>query len=258
MAVSLPSGQIMEKPFPFLNLPPEIRDVVYENLIQDGHLGILRVSKLISQEAISFMPKVAKHRVDLGSRTLNPCNIALINFARLHDQYVPAPHFIQNLDITLNIVRRTDGYVDQGIRYVNRGIIGLFSRDRVARRSCNITILYGIFGPLLRAPEDDDAYKLISNLVGFKNLTLKFEYRKDKDHEAEVMKSLDHRLLTVDRDVLRKKLLKVYKQVSEVLERRLGPAKLNDSLHGPYLSFKPRINRALSIVKLRIPGLQLL
>ena len=252
MAVSPPTVQTMEKTFPFLNFPPEIRDVVYENLIQIGHLGILRVSKLVYQEAISFMPKVASHRVDLGEWTFKPWNVALVNLTRLHGQYISAPHFIQNLDITLNIVRRTDGYVD-------RGIINLFSGDQIARKSCHITILYGLFGPLLRAPEDDDAYKLIAKLIGFKTLTLKLEYRKDKDHEAELMKSLDGRFLITDRDVLRKKLLTNYKTVSEVLGKTLGPAKLNDGLGGgPYLSFKPRINRALSIVMLRIPGFQLL
>ena len=52
--------------FPFLKLPRELRDPVYRHLIRDGHVAILRVSKLVKKEASEFLSTHATLRIKLG------------------------------------------------------------------------------------------------------------------------------------------------------------------------------------------------
>ena len=244
--VSLPPDQAMAKTFAFLNLPRELRDIVYTYLIQAGHLSILRASKPLSKEALAIMPRVATHRIDLGSWNLSRASISLTNTMRLHRLRLTAPYYIQNLDIRFDLVRRKGTQAEWGL-------IRSFSGDQIARRSCNITILFGVLGPLFRrpdfkGPEEDAACKVIASLTGFKTLTLKLEYRKNERREAEILRFLGQLSETTDPD---DKLLKDYKEISGFLAKSLGPAKLNDGLDGPYLLFKPGTNKTLDQASLR-------
>ena len=189
--VSLPPDQAMAKTFTFLHLPRELRDIVYTYLVQAGHLSILRVSKLLSQEAGSIMHRVATHRIDLGSWNLSRVNISLANFMRLHRLKLAAPYWIQNLDIRFDFVRREGMQVDWRI-------IRSFSGDQIIRTSCNVIILFEVLGSLFGGSEKDAVYKMIASLTGFTTLTLKLVYRKNKDREAEILGSFARSLGTTD------------------------------------------------------------
>ena len=214
--------------FPLLELPPELRAIIFEPLIQAGDLSILRVSKFINQEAVSLLKKVAILRINKKRPGMHQTTIALTaKITEYGDLTWTAPDYIQNLDICFDIVRRS------GFR-VNKEFIRYFAGNQIARRSCKITILFGFLGPVPNPLEEDTTYRVIASLTGFRFLTLKFEY-------SEVpMLRIINTMVTDDPDLIRKALSRDYKQVSGFLARDLGPAKLNDSLGEPYLSFKPR------------------
>ena len=234
----LPTRETATRTFPLLKLPPEVRAIVFEPLIQAGDLSILRVSKLIGQEAAFFVPKLGTFRIDQGSRGFSRATIALAEMTLLRDHTMMAPSHIQNLDIRLDPLGHTWSYIYSAL-------IAYFSGNEIARRSCEITILIGLHGPGVQPPDECAIYRLIASLTGFKTLTLKFKSRKNEDREAEISKSNGCLPVTSGQAMLHKKILKSYKEISEFLARTLGPAKLNDSLDEPYLLFKPRTNRAL-------------
>lgn len=230
MIVSPLTGISMEQTFPLLKLPPELRHIVYEPLIQAGDLSILRVSKLISQEAALFLPKAGTFRIGIDREVDRRTNNPLTSFTLLCRHPMIAPPCIQNLDMRINLVHLRRLVVD-------KRIITYFSGNEIARRSCKITILVRPHGLNIKRL----IYRDIASLTGFKVLTLKVEYRENKDHEAEVLGYIYPQLLIPDQNVLHEKPLKDYEEVSRLLATNLGPAQLNDSLEGPYLSFKPSV-----------------
>lgn len=227
-----------KKPFPLLKLPPELRAMIFEPLIQAGDLSILRVSKLINQEAVSLLSKVAILRINnLNRRTNGQMTIALAAQITLYgDLTLMAPDYIQNLDICLDMVRRP------GLP-VNTKLVQYFSGNQIARRSCKITILFGILGAVPKPLGENTTYRVIASLTGFKSLTLKLEYYEDEEYEAAMLRRMNPLLITDEPNLTHKALLRDYKDVSEYLAFFLGHAKLNDIRGEPYLSFKPRAFR---------------
>ena len=220
--------------FPLLKLPPELRAIIFEPLIQAGDLSILRVSKLINQEASSLVKKVAILRINLNRRINRQMTIDLTAKITLYGHLtLTAPDYIQNLDICLDMLRRP------GLP-VNTKLIPYFSGNQIARRSCRITILFGILGPVPKPLEENTTYRVIASLTGFRSLTLKLVYYEDEKYEAAMLRRMNPLLITDDPDLTRKALLRDYKEVSKFLALNLGPAKLNNSLGEPYLSFEPR------------------
>ena len=234
MTSPLVTRETATRTFPLLELPPELRAIVFELLIQAGDLSILRVSKLISQEAVSLLSKVGILRINLDKQIKRHMTIALTAKTTLYGELtLAAPDYIQNLDICLNLVPGPD-------IPVNTTLIQYFKGRRIARRSCKITILFGIQGPATNPLEENHPYRVISSLVSFKSLTLKLKYVEDERWEALILRRLDRGLITDDADLTYKALSRDYKRASEFLSFKLGPAKLNDRLGEPYLSFKPR------------------
>ena len=234
MIASLATRETAARTFPLLKLPPELRAIVFEPLIQAGDLGILRVSKLINQEAVSLLSKVAVLRINSNRRINRQMTIALTAKITLYgDLTLAAPDYIQNLEICLDMVRRP-GFP------VNTKLIHYFMGNQIPRRSCKITILFGVLGPVPKPLEENTTYRVIANLTGFRSLTLKFEYYDDEIYKAAMLRRMNPLLITDDPALTRKALLMPYKELSNFLASSLGPAKLNDSLGEPYLSFKPR------------------
>ena len=52
--------------FPLLHLPRELRDTIYRHSISSGDLEILRINRLVNEEASELLPKYAALRVNLG------------------------------------------------------------------------------------------------------------------------------------------------------------------------------------------------
>ena len=234
MVSPLATRESATRTFPLLKLPPELRAIVFEPLIQNGDLSILRVSKLINQETVSLLSKIAILRINLNRQANRQITITLTAKITLYGNLtLTAPDYIQNLDICLDMLRRP-GFP------VNTKLIQYFSGKQIARRSCKITILFGILGPVPKPLRENTTYRVIASLTGFKSLTLKLEYYEDEKYEAAMLRRMDPLLITDDPDLTHRALLRDYKEVSEFLSLNLGPANLNDGLGEPYLSFEPR------------------
>ena len=220
--------------FPLLKLPPELRIMIFEPLIQAGDLSILRVSKLINQEAVSLLKKVAILRMNLNRMDVYETAMTLTaKMTPYGDLTYTAPDYIQNLDICLNHVRWT------GPQVVTR-LLEYFSGNQIARRSCKVTIFLAYCGPLLKLPHKSAVYRVIAGLTGFGFLTLKLVYYISGSYETAVLRHKNALPKTDDPHRKYKFLSQSYKQISNFLATYLGPAKLNDSLGEPYLSFEPR------------------
>ena len=220
--------------FPLLKLPPELRTMIFEPLIQAGDLSILRVSKLINQEAVSLLKKVAILRMNLNTRDVYETTMTLTaKMTPYGDLTYTAPDYIQNLDICLNHVRWT------GPQVITR-LLEYFSGNQIARRSCKITMFFPYCGPLLKLPHKSAVYRVIAGLTGFRFLTLKLVYYINEPYETAVLRHKNALPTTDDPNRKYKFLSQSYKQVSNFLATSLGPAKLKDSLGEPYLSFEPR------------------
>ena len=225
---------------PLLKLPPELRTIIFEPLIQAGDLSILRVSKLMNQEAVLLLNKVAILRLDISGSAIYQTETTIAVTAKIDlcgRLTLTGPDYIQNLDICLTV----DRHCGLGL---NTKFVKYFSGNQIARRSCNIKIFFGLTGPFPHPIHRSTNYKVIASLSGYRFLTLKLVHFVNETYEAAVLRSKNPLLMTDDPDSPYKWMgmgyKQVHKQISNFLEAYLGPAKLNDSLEGPYLSFEPR------------------
>ena len=229
-----PAEKSNDGTFPLLKIPPELRALIYELLIQAGDLSILRVSKLVSKEAVHHLSKVGILRVKLGQLTISNVTVALTAKMTLSGVLtLTAPDYIQHLDLCFNIVRRPWISIDTQL-------IECFSGSQISRRSCKITILFGLLGATPCSMKESQTYPVIATLTGFKNLTLKLAYRKDANQEASIIKRFGDLQAAYNQDVARYMLLNDYKMISEFLSMTLGPAGFDDSIKGHHLIFWPR------------------
>ena len=236
--LSLITRKKAAKPFPLLKLPPELRAMIFEPLIQAGDLSILRVSKLINQESVSLLSKVAIFRINNLKRGTNGrMTVAVAAKITLSGELTLwAPDHIQNIDVCLDMVRRPTFPV-------NTKLLQYFSGNQVPRRSCKITILFGILGAVPKPVGANKTYQVISSLTGFSSLTLKLEYYEDKEYEATMLRRMNPLLITDEPYLTYEALLRDYEDISEYLAFFFGHAKLSDRRGEPYLSFKPRAFR---------------
>lgn len=84
----------------------ELRLMIYEHLIEAGDLGILRISKLVNQEAFPLLSEVAILRVNEPCPTmLSRVTLALTGSVTLCGLFtLTPPDYIQHLDLRLNMV----------------------------------------------------------------------------------------------------------------------------------------------------------
>lgn len=220
----------------FLDLPPEVRAMIYRPLIQAGHISILCVSKLVNHEAIPLLSSVATLRANVGYLVSSEVTVPLtanITFSGLLT--FAAPNYIQNLDLRIDLVPR--------VRFsINAGLIQCFGGSQVARRSCQITITLGVSGFLLPTPEEGKTYDAIADLTGFKTLTLKLEFHKDISTEDPALRRSD----TIP-FITQAKVLNAYDYLTWYFAKTLGPAKFEYSSNGRYLSFQPNAYNSLNV-----------
>lgn len=223
-----------DRTFSFLKLPPELRAMIYELLIQAGDLSILTVSKLISKEAVHRLSKVGILRVKLGTLTISNVTVALTAKMTLSGVLtLTAPDYIQHLDLCIDIVRRPWIAIDTKL-------IECFSGSQIPRRSCKVTMFFGILGATPYSMKVTQTYPVIATLTGFQRLTLKLAYRKYATEEAYIIKHYKNHRVAYNQDVARYMLLNDYKTISEFLSVTLGPAGFDDSIKGHHLIFWPR------------------
>ena len=213
-----------------LKLPTEVREMIYEPLIEAGDLSILRVSKIIKQDAVPLLAKVATIRINL--ETPNISRVAIPLTARITFSGIltlTAPDYIQNVDLRIDIpIRRP--------YFRNKEVILCFSGNQVPRKSCKITFNPGVHNPAERLLGEDvnEIVTLVATLPGFRTLTLKLGFEAYIDNASGVVdykgrrSSLTHTLL-----------IRRYQSICDALATRLGPAEFNRSFGGHCVVFRP-------------------
>ena len=217
------------KTFPFLKLPPEIRDKIYKPLIQAGDLSILRVSKIVNMETLPYLFKVGTLRITLGGRKHKRIIIPRVTGIFISGSMtLLAPYFIQNLDIRLDITSRE-------IPNIDTQFIKMFSGKEISRKTCNITVRFGILGPVRHLLNKNEFYAAVSTLTGFETLTLRLEDQYNKG----MLKTLIAMTMGPGERPGLLMCATGYERLFHFLSPTLGPAQFPKSFDGTCLIFWP-------------------
>ena len=180
--------------FPLLQLPPELRLLVYGPLVAAGDLSIMRTSKLIHDEVVNLLKTHAVLRMflrypDRTSSALVPLTATVslegsltvyaspvIQRIELHLNQVTGPFTTLERAAYMKSIFRFDAYAD---------LIKSFGGRDVARQSC---IIYLELGSTDATPgkwsfSQEKSWKAIANLTGFKTLALKISRKRDPAYE---------------------------------------------------------------------------
>ena len=225
--------RVTNKPFPFLNLPPEVREMIYKPLIQIGNLDILQVSKLVHKEALPYLSKHATLRISLGGRKHRRIIIPqMTGIFSSGTMTLFAPARIQNLAIHLDIIARATPNIDTQL-------LRLFSGNDIPRKTCTITVKFGTLGPIRHLLVRNEFYDVVATLTGFETLTLRLEDHREEG-ETGILESL---IATTIEPEDRPGFVMCgtnYERLFKVMSRTLGPARLLNSFDGDCLKFWPR------------------
>lgn len=206
----------------FLDLPRELRDMIYRSSVAAGYLGILSTSKLVNEEACQFLSTHAVLRVNMG--WVNPTD-----WARLTSGPMNTPQHVEFcLDTGLDSFS------------IDIGAISEFTGKNMIRESCLVTVNNGKEGSATGNIQYDRLYLELHKLTGFKRVVVKIVIEKYTASEFEG-------LLTEEKfmeifpysTALLSHHVKSYEKVRWFLESSLGPAKFNDSVDGHCLEFHP-------------------
>ena len=153
----------------FLQLPREIRNPIYQESIVAGNVAILRLNKLVHEEASELLAKYATLRIHLGFANRR-------NWSGLSSSCVTP--VAQHVDLRINA--RPEAFP-----FDATAITGLLLKP-VARESCIVTIDY------VKAQGRKDfvcrpLYRLLAHHGCFKRLVFKIVYARDEPEERRVM-----------------------------------------------------------------------
>lgn len=213
--------------FPWLHLPRELRDTIYRHSITAGNLAILRISKLVTEEASQLLSKHAVLRLNLAP--FDPTGwVHGGNRAR----FAPAVGSVQRVEFRLD--------ANSGAFPFNVDVISGFAGDGATRESCVVTVDYGKEASPPYNIDRDRLYLLLAGLTGFKSLVFKIVVGRYQASEFEGLLTeeqfqdvfpYESRLVSHHR--------KGYQTVQRFLECSLGPATFDDSVEGHHLEFHP-------------------
>ena len=223
--------------FPLLQLPPELRLLVYGPLIATGDLSIMRVSKLIHDEAVNLLKTHAVLRMVLGyadrtSSALVPltATVSLEGSLKIH-----ASPVIQIIELHFNLAMSFDRLSFRFDVYAD--LIKSFGGRDVARQSCIIYLELGLFDaiPCEVNFSRERAWIAIANLTGFKTLAFKILRKGELAYDSPWGR--------VRPPVNRMGLLRTtqdYSALGTILSTTLGPATFCRSpTGGNFLEFHP-------------------
>ena len=228
--------------FPLLQLPPELRLLVYAPLITSGDLSIMRISKLVHDEAVNLLKTHAVLRLFLryAHRTSSALPfVPLVVGTNLKGSLtVYAPPVIQRIELHLNQVTTsiaTGPRTEYPFRRfdVYAALLKSFGGRDVARQSCIIYLELGVYDSI---PSEEDfsreqAWNAIANLTGFKTLTFTIVRRGDLAYEQanSPVNGMDSYGTTHD-----------YSALGAIMNTALGPATVCKSpTGGDFLAFHP-------------------
>lgn len=226
------TGISTKKKFCLLKLPPELRVIIYEPLIKIGELSILRVSKLINQEAVSLLSKRAVLRANVGRRYYTTANLDL-TASILYPRYstLATPDTIQHVNLRIDMVSFA---VDFDLRLIN-----YFGGNAVTRKTCDITIFVNGNAEVPARLENDKTYRAIATLTGFKILLLSFEYERDLEECATIQEKYGLAVVQKGVNWTYRQILKRYEKALAFLTTTLGPAHCQKQIDRHFLGFRP-------------------
>ena len=221
-----------EKKFRLLKLPPELRVMIYKPLIRIGDLVILRVSKLVSQEAVPLLPKTAVLRANVGRRFLTSPNLDL-TASILWPRYpaLAVPDTFQYVNFRIDMASFG---VDFDLRLIN-----YFGGNEITRETCDITIFVNGSAEIPSELEHNKTYRAIATLTGFKVLLLKFEYEVDPQESAAVQEKYGRALVQMGVNRKYRRILECYEKPLAFLKTTLGPADCQKHIDRHFLRFRP-------------------
>ena len=206
----------------FLQLPREIRDPIYRHSIIAGNFAILRLTKLVHEEASQFLPKHATLRINLGfvNRT---------NWSELRSASVTP--LVQHVHL------RIEGTSDAAPFDITT-ISGLLDKQ-VVRESCFVTLEYGK-GAAPYHPNRRMVYRHLARLGGFKKLVFRIEIERYElgDFGGGMSERGFHEIFHYDTHLLAAHETS-YMQLQKYMEPSLGPAIVDHSVEGHCLEFHP-------------------
>lgn len=222
-----------EKKVQFLELPPELRLMIYKPLIKIGDLSILRVSKFVSQETITLLSKHAVLRLNVGRCYLPLINLDLFAGLTFLGHPIPtAPDYVQHVKFRIDMVNVVGPDFD--VKFIN-----YFGGNKIARKSCAITIELDGSAQLPNRLERDRTYRAIAALTRFEVLLLKLECQTNAEAVAAIIKRYGPEVIRMGEISTRRFMLGNYGKILGFLQTTLGPADFQQDTHQHYLGFRP-------------------
>ena len=222
VANSLLLQRSSQKNFPLLQLPRELRDKIYQHAIMAGNLEILRISKLVGEEASELLSKHAVLRVNLG----------FVDGADWGDLDPELLSSVQRVELRLS--------TGPGAFPFDLDVIAGFTGNQVTRESCVVILNYGKEGS---APYNVGRHRLylqLARLNGFKSLVIKIVIeRYDASEFLGLLTDMQFLAMFPYESRLLKHHEESYEKVRKFLECSLGPGKFDDSVEGHHLEFHP-------------------
>ena len=171
--------------FPLLQLPPELRLLVYGTLIAAGDLSIMRTNKFVHDEAVKLLTTHAVLRVFLGyaDRTSSVLVPMKASVSLKESITIYASPVIQRIELNFESAMSFDRLSFRS--NVCTGLITCFRGRYIARKSCIIYLELGLCDATPREWTFSEvrAWIAIANLTGFKTLTLKILRKEDLAYE---------------------------------------------------------------------------
>ena len=233
--------------FPLLQLPPELRLLVYGPLIAAGDLSIMRTSKFIHDEAVNLLKTHAVLRMflryaDRTSSALVPLKASVSLKGSLT---IYASPVIQRIELHFNQVTRSFAmgpHMSSSFRYdAYADLIKSFGGRDVARQSCIIHLELGLYNSV---PSEwnfsrEKAWIAIANLTGFKTLALKILRKRDLTYEQASPRRWRRVQIPVC-EIDSYRTTQDYSALGAILSTTLGPATFCRSpTSGDFLEFHP-------------------
>ncbi|KAK3169675.1 hypothetical protein OEA41_009059 [Lepraria neglecta] len=148
--------------------PPELRNIIYDKILEEGDLTVLLASRKVHQELVAPIALLKTFRVYFGSAWHPPVSVPLGSKATV---------MVQNLTVTIKRCGLENG---RKPRPWKKNLLEYFGGlSQFTRASCTITLDYGEKGWLTHRCVNGMLFTSFKTLTCFRTLTLKMIYEAD-------------------------------------------------------------------------------
>ena len=199
--------------------PLELRNMIYENILEEGDLTVLLASRKVHQELVAPIAKLKTFRVYFGSAWYRPISVPLGSKATM---------MVQNLTVAIKQCGLENGRKPR--RWKTNLLEHFGGRSQFTRASCTIILDYGKNGWLTHRCVNGLLFDSLKTLTCFQTLTFKMIYEADTPRNeaaarAKGVTSWWHR--------------NKFEIVQDALEPAFGPGEFHDQSGQLYLLFRP-------------------